>query len=256
MGKGKDVSIRPHVHNGRTNELIYVDYGRINLRIKRENIVVSPGECIFLDGKTEHSFHGLDESPFDFLNIMFEGKLPESIFGKVIPVNRKCFELAAKMKEESMEGMPYGPEVIASFLTAFIAYLIRQVNVSIPSTLKENANYKKYRSEFVNRALKAIVDEYQKPLNMETLSKAVGIGESRLRQLIRQETGENFTTHLHRQRVNVAKHLLGEANHSLQEIANTVGYRYPSFFFRIFKRITGMTPVAYSISLGEPSEKK
>lgn len=36
---------------------------------------------------------------------------------------------------------------------------------------------------------------------------------------------------------------------------NAAGYKYPAFFFKIFKLLTGMTPNAYSKSLGEPTEK-
>jgi YesN/AraC family two-component response regulator len=189
------------------------------------------------------------------MNIMFQGKIPDYIVGRILPVNRKCFELMAKLKEESNYEQLFGREVMASCLTEFIAYMARQAKGSVPEKMPDSANYKKYHSEFVNRALKVIADEYSKPLTMKILSKSAGIGESRLRQLLKSETGENFNSILHKQRILAAKHLINEGTYSLEQISTAIGYQYPSFFFRIFKRITGMTPGAYSVSLGEPQIK-
>ena len=99
-----------------------------------------------------------------------------------------------------------------------------------------------------------IANKYASPLDMKQLSRSVGISESYLCALIKRETGESFTKILQKQRVSAAKHLLRESVHSFEEISSAVGYDSVSFFFKIFKRITGMTPKAYSNSLGEPTE--
>jgi YesN/AraC family two-component response regulator len=151
--------------------------------------------------------------------------------------------------------MPYCREAIACHLTDLIINLLRQINVSIPSKLPESTNRHRYQSEYVNRVLAIIANEYSKPLNLGQLSRAAGIGKSRLCKLLKIETDENFSTVLHKQRIAAAKHLLSEGSFSIEHIANSVGYSNSSFFFRIFKRITGMTPKEYSQSLGEPVEK-
>jgi two-component system response regulator YesN len=104
--------------------------------------------------------------------------------------------------------------------------------------------------------MKVIANEYSKPLTLKHLSQSVGIGESRLRSLIKIETGENFSTILHKQRITVAKHFLSEGIFSVEDISNAVGYEYTAFFFKIFKRITGMTPKNYASSLGDPTERE
>ena len=255
-GKSRNYAIATHVNpTNRPYEMIFVDYGKINLTLGKKNLLVSPGECIFLSGGKKHSFYGVDGAPFDYLNIMFSGEIPPSLFGKVLTINRKCFELATKLKQESIQDQPYRCEVIASCLTEFIAYLLRKVELSVPHSLTEHANYKRHQSEVVNRALNVIASEYSKPLSMKMLCRSSGIGESRLRQLLKIETGGNFRTLLHKQRIAVAEHLLREGNYSLEEISSAVGYSYPSFFFKVFKRIMGIPPGAYASSLGEPTDK-
>ncbi len=254
-GKKRDYPGQLHFHGAKYHEMIYVDYGRIKVVLDGKTIPVHPGECIFIRGGSNHLFTGESGSPFDYLNITFYGKPPLSLFGKSIPVSRKCLELLERLKQESLQEMPYCREVIASCLTELIAHLLRQIEVSVPDKLPESANLRQYHSEVVNRAMKVIAEEYAKPLTLKKLSQAAGIGESRLRVLLKIETGENFSSILHKQRITAAKHLLSEGTFSLEEIANAVGYRYSAFFFKIFKRVTGMTPKAYSQSLGEPTEK-
>jgi YesN/AraC family two-component response regulator len=169
---------------------------------------------------------------------MFNGNIPQSILGKSIPVNRKCLELMEKLKQESVQEMPYCREAITSLLTELVINLYRQINVSIPSKLPDPANRHLYQSEYVNRALDIIAKEYSKPLSLGQLSRAAGIGKSRLCKLLKIEAGENFSTILHKQRVTAAKHLLSENSFPIDNIANSVGYSNSSFFFRIFKRIS------------------
>lgn len=254
-GKKRGFFHRLHSHGSRTNEIIYVDYGKMNLLIARSEMTINPGECVIIPGGTAHSFVGEQGAPFDYLNIMFVGEIPKSLLGHSIPVNRKCLELMGKLKQESVQEMPYCREAIACYLTELIINLLRQINVSIPNKLPEPANLHRYQSEYVNRVLSIITNEYSKPLNLEQLSRSAGIGKSRLCKLLKIETGENFSTILHKQRIAAAKHLLSEDSFSIENISNAVGYSNSSFFFRIFKRITGMTPKEYSQSLGEPVEK-
>jgi AraC-like DNA-binding protein len=253
-GKKRDFSGTMHAHGPKYHEIIYLDYGKINVALDGSDIHVHPGECILIHGGSKHSFTGESGAPFDYLNITFRGTPPLSLFSRSIPVNRRCLEILERLKQESLLEMPYCREVIASSLTELVAHLLRQVEVSIPDKLPESANLRRYQSEVVNRAMKVIADRYSKPLNLRHLSQAAGIGESRLRKLLKIETGETFSTILHKQRITAAKHLLSEGAFSLEEISNAVGYQYPAFFFKIFKRLTGMTPKAYSQSLGDPTE--
>ena len=254
-GKKRDYPGQLHFHGPRYHEMIYADYGKINVILDGTEIPIHPGECIFIRGGSTHSFTGEAGAPFDYLNITFFGKPPLSLFGKSIPVNRRCLEFLERLKQESIQQMPYCREIIGASITELIAYLLRQIEVSVPNKLPESANLRRYQSEVVNRAMKVIAEEYSKPLTLRHLSQAAGIGASRLRILIKIQTGENFSTILHKQRITAAKHLISEGTFSLQEISNAVGYSYTAFFFKIFKRLTGMTPKAYSQSLGEPTEK-
>ncbi len=255
-GKRRNFTGSLHTHNPDIFEIIYVDYGRLTLTVEGVEIIANPGECMFIPPEVEHFLCGKDGVSFDYLNIMFKGKVPASLLGRSLPVNQRCLQLMECLKQESMQGMPYYREIVFGILTELIARFLRQVEFSVPRKLPESHTHHRYQSEIVNRAISFIADRYSKPLSLKDLSKALGISESHLRAIIKKGTGENFSTILHKQRVAAAKHLLSEGTFSVENISNAVGYPYTSFFFKIFKRMTGMTPKAYSQSLGEPAEKE
>ncbi len=243
-----------HSHDIFAVEFIYVDYGKLILNVDNERIVINTGESIFIPGETDHSFIGESEAAVDYLNILFIGDLPENILKTSLHIFPKGQALLEIIKHETEDLLPYHNEFIACCLSQLIICFIRWKNNAIPHKFPESATQLNYRSEIVKRAMTFIEQEYQRPLSLKQLSLAVACSESYLRALIKKETGSNFSTILQKQRILAAKHFLRESTHSLEEIAFAVGYNSLPFFFKVFKRWTGMTPMEYSRSLGEPND--
>ena len=255
MAKPGGYTHKVHAHAKDAHEIIYVDYGVISLIVGNKKFQVKPGECIFIPGRMSHSFPKSSNMPFDYMNIIFFGKLPPELSLKIIPVNKLSMDVMKELKMESVNEQKDGFYLMSCLLTEFMIYLLRQVSGSLPRALPQAAYRKQYQSEVVNRAISVIEKEYSRPLTLNMVARSAGIGVSRLRQLLKSETDENFSTILHRQRVTAAKHLLSEGAYSLKDIALNIGYRDTSFFFKVFKRLTGKTPKVYAKSLGEPEDK-
>ena len=62
----------------------------------------------------------------------------------------------------------------------------------------------------------------------------------------RQETGISFHHYLNNVRVTKAKELIRTTNLRLTDISQMVGYDDQSYFTKVFKRTTGVTPGEYS----------
>lgn len=251
-GKKRDFHIAAHKHAWYGHEMIYVDYGNVRMRIDDDEFILKSGECVFIPGGAEHSFSGVEGSHFDYLNVMYRGRVHESIFRKSLHVNRNCLELMERLKKETSHKIPFCKQIVGCYFTELIIHFIRQEIASLPGKPLEPASRHRYRSAAVNRAMTAIANSYSTPITPKQVSKSVGVSESHLRTLLRQETGKSFRLIVREHRVAAAKHLLLDSEFPIQEIANAVGYHSSSFFFRIFKRLTGMTPKEYSQSLGEP----
>ena len=63
--------------------------------------------------------------------------------------------------------------------------------------------------------------------------------------LIKKETGKSAQEYVQHKIIDTAKTLLSCSGKSISEIAYALGYQYPQYFSRAFKRSTGVTPVEY-----------
>lgn len=58
----------------------------------------------------------------------------------------------------------------------------------------------------------------------------------------------NFVAYLNRLRIDKACEYLRTANIKIHEISGLVGYRDSQYFYRVFKKYTGCTPIEYRMN--------
>jgi len=63
--------------------------------------------------------------------------------------------------------------------------------------------------------------------------------------LFKQVTGISFKEYLNKVRIEEAKSLLEHTDYSIMEIAVACGYSDQSYFTKVFKKATGITPKQY-----------
>ena len=76
-------------------------------------------------------------------------------------------------------------------------------------------------------------------------SEAVHLSTNYLCDLLRKETGKSTQEHIHYYVIELAKDKLMNTTVSIGEIAYDLGFEYPQYFSKLFKRKTGMTPAEY-----------
>ena len=77
------------------------------------------------------------------------------------------------------------------------------------------------------------------------LANALGLSSNYLSDLLKRETGKTTQEHIHYQVIEQAKiHLLG-SDATVTEISHQLGFEYPQYFSRMFKKKTGLSPSAY-----------
>jgi len=68
--------------------------------------------------------------------------------------------------------------------------------------------------------------------------------------LFKEVTGHSFVAYLNRFRVARAQQLLAATDRSIADISLDTGFCNQSYFGVIFRRVTGMSPLAYRINHG------
>ena len=86
---------------------------------------------------------------------------------------------------------------------------------------------------------------YPKNLTQDFIASLFYLNRSYLSTLFKQKTGMKFIDYLNEVRIEKSKELLKDSNRKMYQISKAVGYDNPKYFFRIFKKKTGMTPEQY-----------
>ena len=79
-------------------------------------------------------------------------------------------------------------------------------------------------------------------VSLHALAEKAGVGESYLSARFREETGKTFSSWLREKRVERAKDLLVRKELSIAQVAEQIGMLDVSYFIRVFKKETGVTP--------------
>lgn len=105
----------------------------------------------------------------------------------------------------------------------------------------------------IDRIIKDYYKENQQleigALTVPLLADKVSLSPNYLSDLLRKETGRNAKEHIHQHIIHLAKNKLLNSSDSISEIAYDLGFNYPHYFSRLFKKQSGMTPQAYRSDL-------
>lgn len=82
-------------------------------------------------------------------------------------------------------------------------------------------------------------------ITLDDMAGELHLNPSYFSRLFKKETGENFIEYVTRMKVGRAKQLLQIAGKSIDEVADALGYDNKSYFIKIFKGLTGVTPGEY-----------
>lgn len=101
------------------------------------------------------------------------------------------------------------------------------------------------RNDVLAPAMEYIDAHFAEPLELEQLSSVSGVSPQYFCRLFKKTTGMRPLEYAAQKRIQQAKLLLDENEHSIKEIAEMCGYSDPNYFSSVFKRITGITPTEY-----------
>ena len=137
----------------------------------------------------------------------------------------------------------------------------KEIIISQLSTLLKYAN-RFYERQFLNRKELStnLLEQFNTQLlayfesgqiqekgipSMEQIANKMSVSQRYLSDTLKKETGKTTTEHLHLILINEAKHILLQPNKSISEVAFELGFEYPQYFSRLFKKKEGISPTKY-----------
>lgn len=80
---------------------------------------------------------------------------------------------------------------------------------------------------------------------MVSIMKTIKSDPSYFSRFFKKETGQTFIEYVTGKKIERAKELLDQTNHSVHEICEMLGYDNQSYFIKTFKAQAGVTPTEY-----------
>jgi len=137
----------------------------------------------------------------------------------------------------------------------------KDIIISQLSTLLKYAN-RFYERQFINRKELSnnLLEQFNQQLesyfetgqleengipSIEQIADKLSVSQRYLSDTLKKETGKTTTEHLHLYLIDEAKNILLKPNKSVSEVAYELGFEYPPYFSRLFKKKEGISPTEY-----------
>ena len=255
-------------------EMVYVDKGQVRVRCDDNEITLGQGEIIFHRPNEFHAIRALDSAP-NFFVISFTCTSPAMHFfeGYHTHLDNTLKPFISSIIHESdntyvipkndpalhplviREGAPIGGEqLIKTYLEQLLIFLIRKM------TRKGQADVFPAKEEMENHLVIAIKDFVNKRVEerfrVSDVCAALGYSKSYLCKLFHDQTGHTVANYALRTKIKKAKQLIRDNDMNFTEISDLLAFDNPQYFSRVFKRITGMTPSEFKLSLDRSHTEK
>jgi len=100
-------------------------------------------------------------------------------------------------------------------------------------------------SQLIRKVTEYISDHFSEHITLVNLAKQNHISASRLSVLFKSVTGLSFNEYLNFIRVDEAKRLLADTDYPILDVAIACGFNDQSYFTKVFKKRTGLTPKSF-----------
>lgn len=236
----------PHTHP--FSEFFYIISGKGEFYIDGDTIFVSPNDLILINPNTEHTEKAKTSAPMEYIvfgvdgvAFSFPGKENEEFpanYGhySYTSVQNHLIQFARLMMQEFLEKKPDFEVVCQNILQILFIYIFREQKVSLISDggmhiSKECAAAKRFMDA-----------NYSKNITLDTLAEITHTNKYYLAHSFTECIGESPIHYLLNRRIQAGKDLLMNTNHSISQIAGSIGFASLSYFSQAFRKETGMTP--------------
>ena len=230
------------VHKG---DLVIVNWG-----VEHTFIPISEGEESFstYDLLFTTEFFDLTEvSKYDFSSLassyLFYSVFPDDMTNNALNLIRsrqkEFHEIFSKIYTEYTSRESGFMSMIRAHLIELITLIFREID------RKTMADITGEQRLTVSKAIDYMKHNFNTKINLDDMVADMFLSKDYFRQLFKRTTGMSITDFVQKTRIDEAKRLLLETKRTVYDIAGDCGFTDMKFFYKTFKKITGMTPIEF-----------
>ena len=230
------------VHKG---DLVIVNWG-----VEHTFIPISEGEESFstYDLLFTTEFFDLTEvSKYDFSSLassyLFYSVFPDDMTNNALNLIRsrqkEFHDIFSKIYAEYTERESGFMSMIRAYLIELITLIFREID------RKTMADITGEQRLTVSKAIDYMKHNFNTKINLDDMVADMFLSKDYFRQLFKRTTGMSITDFVQKTRIDEAKRLLLETERTVYDIAGDCGFTDMKFFYKTFKKITGMTPIEF-----------
>ncbi len=188
----------------------------------------------------------------ELIKDLFENIATEELY-TLYDIKNYCIGLAEKARAilklyfEGISQNSQSSSIQTIFNTMFsfeeIQEYFLQVFTNISMSMESRSIYA--NGDIVENIMTYVKRSYSNNITLEFVSSLFYMNRSYCSHLFKKKTGKNFVDYVNAIRIEEAKLLLSQSDKKLYHISKAVGYDNVKYFFRVFKKLTGVTPEQY-----------
>ena len=257
-------------------EFLCVDKGEVSVTADQQTHHLKKGDIIFHQPNQFHSVAANGVTPPNLVVISFVCDSPAMKFfeSQIFSLGERERALLATVIAEASDAFstplnnphtnrldqnpdqtPGAEQMISLCLEEFLILLYRGQNShSLDASLKKSVRLRQEDETFAH--IRSYMEEHiAESLTISQICRDNLIGHSQLQKLFRSKCSSGIIEYFSQLKIARAKELIREKNLNFTQIADCLGYTSIHYFSRQFKKITGMTPSEYALSIKALSER-
>ncbi len=247
-------------------ELVYADKGDVTVFADDKSFVLEQGNVIFHKPNEWHNVraNGVDAANITIITFASPSKAMSFFENKILSVGQKQKELLSKIVSEYTNAFktplndPYtthlerrsdaavaSEQLIKLFLCEFLILFLR----NDPSGRQRTVRSIHSSDATLNLLINYMEQNITKTVTLKELMEYSGTNRTAIENIFRENLGRGAVEYFLILKIELAKKYLREDNYNITQISEILGYSSIHYFSRQFKKITGMTPTEYLLSI-------
>jgi AraC-like DNA-binding protein len=270
--QGPNIPNNPH--GGKFIEIVYIAGGHGEHLYKGETIPLFKGDLFVIPPYTPHEYRVTGPNPLQLYHIFFIPSLiasePQALsvaassdLTFIEPFLPQAIGFETRLKLSPYEGLEveqrmdrlikefkvkadgYRLSIKALFLELLV--LLSRYNQACHAV----PPVQRLESKIVNKLCEHVETHYAQKITVELICEKFGFGmcASNVRDRFKQTVGKSFTDYRNEVRIHMSLKQLRDTDRLIIDVASSVGINDLSYFNRLFKRYTGITPREYRMNI-------